>query len=72
MFKSAIQWNREKRLLRISYRLNKSLIFNNIEGNFALLYVYRFSTLRTLAHVESALPQLLEYIIGQQSHEKNR
>ena len=54
-FKSAVSRNRIKRLLRESYRLNKHLIFNNIEGNFAFLILYLGNDLPQYPAVEHAL-----------------
>lgn len=39
-FKSAVDRNKIKRLLRESYRLNKALVFNNTDTKFAFLFLY--------------------------------
>ena len=54
-FKKAVARNRIKRLLREAYRHNKDLIFNNIEGNFALLILYLGKDLPRYRDVENSL-----------------
>ncbi len=59
-FKKAVQRNRIKRLLRESYRLNKHLIFNNIEGNFAFLILYLGKELPEYNELEKAIKVIFQ------------
>jgi ribonuclease P protein component len=58
-FKSAVQRNRIKRLLRESYRLNKHLIFNNIEGDFAFMFLYLGKEMPSQSKITDAMVPLM-------------
>jgi ribonuclease P protein component len=58
-FKSAVDRNRIKRQLRESYRQNKQLIFNNIEGDFALLFLYTGKQMPDHTTVEKSIVEVL-------------
>ena len=58
--KSAVQRNRIKRLLREAYRLNKSMLFNNITTQKALMILYIGSDIPNYKTLDTRMKLLFE------------
>ena len=68
-FKSAVQRNKIKRLIKEAYRLNKSVIYDYSDKNnifFKMIFVYRSKSIPTYKTIESEVIELLKKLRDRQ------
>ena len=66
-FKTAVDRNRIKRLLRESYRLNKSIYFNNITTQYAIMILYIGNEKPVFTQIETKMKLLFEKFLSKVS-----
>ena len=71
-FKRAVDRTRIKRLIREAYRLNKTIIFNNITTQYAFMILYIGKENPSFVEVETALKTLFNKFLDHQSDQNNK
>lgn len=71
-FKRAVDRNYYKRLLRESYRLNKSLLHNNMNSKYSGMLFYQTKDTLDFETINTKTQQLFEKFIQAINEEKNR
>lgn len=70
-YRTAVSRNRIKRHLREAYRHNKPLLFNNIQGNYAFLFLYLGPARPDLKMIHKAMEAILSSFLKKETHEEN-
>ncbi|MDQ1168031.1 ribonuclease P protein component [Flavobacterium sp. SORGH_AS_0622] len=64
-FKKAVDRNYFKRVLRETYRLNKHLLLDNLDGNYSIMLFYQTKDKLSYAEINTKMIQLFEKFTAQ-------
>ncbi|MDI9310109.1 MAG: ribonuclease P protein component [Limnohabitans sp.] len=71
-FKKAVDRNYYKRVLRETYRLNKSILIDNMEQSYAIMFFYQTKDRLTYQEINERTVQLFEKFITSIKNEHTR
>jgi len=66
-FKKAVDRNRIKRLLRESYRKNKSLVLNNTTHQYTLMFLYTGKEMPRSIVIDAKMQEILQKLITKEA-----
>ena len=59
-FKLAVKRNRIKRLMREAYRLNKNILYNNLEDKYIIMFIYLSNKEESFQYIEKKMKELIQ------------
>ncbi len=69
-FKRAVDRNRIKRLMREAYRLNKHILYNNLDEKYIMMYIYLAKEEEPFQVIEKKMQELMWKFLEKEKNEK--
>jgi len=71
IYKQAVDRNRLKRLMREAFRKNKYLVESNLQGKYALMFIYTSPKKVNIEQMTTCIVQIMNKLIERESSHEN-